>query len=175
MCSYGRITDHLEYDDSSQRRRTLLSLTVLCRVPQYGVAVSSSLPYRKGMEPNDQKRILVIEDDSLLIEEMKAEFIKHNFAVDIAMDGETGYEKIFSMKPHLVVLDIAIPKMNGVELLTKLQEDPWGKTIPVVVLTNMGDSANIAQVMELGNYDYLIKSDWALTDLLEKINRKLGI
>lgn len=123
----------------------------------------------------DQKRILIIEDDSLLIEEMKAEFIKHNFAVDVAIDGEMGYEKIFSMKPHLVVLDIAIPKLNGVDLLTKLQEDPWGKTIPVIVLTNMGDSANIAKVTELGSYDYLVKSDWSLSDLIEKINRKLGL
>jgi len=127
------------------------------------------------MPPDDQKRILIIEDDALLIEEMRAEFAKHNFAVDVSTDGEAGYEKIFSMKPHLVVLDIAIPKMSGVDLLKKLQDDPWGKTIPVVVLTNMGDSANIAQVMELGGYDYLVKSDWALADLIEKINRKLGI
>ena len=124
---------------------------------------------------DNQKRILIIEDDSLLIEEMKAEFTKHNFAVDLAVDGETGYAKIFSMKPHMVILDIAIPKLNGVELLTKLQEDPWGKTVPVIVLTNMGDSTNVAQVLELGNYDYLVKSDWSLTDLIEKINRRLAL
>ena len=123
----------------------------------------------------DQKRILIVEDDALLIEEMKTEFAKHHFVVDVAVDGEEGYSKVFSFKPHLVVLDIVVPKINGLELLKKLQEDPWGKTLPVIVLTNMGDSSNIAQVMELGNYDYLVKSDWALKDLTEKINQKLGI
>lgn len=123
---------------------------------------------------DSQKRILIVEDDSLLIEEMKAEFVKHNFAVEVAIDGETGYAKVFSMKPHLIVLDIVVPKINGVELLKKLQQDPWGKTVPVIVLTNMGDSTNMAQVLELGNYDYLVKSDWSLKDLTEKINKKLA-
>lgn len=125
--------------------------------------------------PENQKRILIIEDDSLLIETMKAEFAKHNFVVDVALDGESGLSKVFSMKPHLIVLDIVVPKINGVELLKKLQDDPWGKTVPVIVLTNMDDSTNMAQVLELGNYDYLIKSEWSLNDLIGKINQKLGL
>ena len=124
---------------------------------------------------DNQKRILIIEDDSLLIEEMKGEFARNNFAVDVALDGETGYAKIFSMKPHLVILDIVVPKVNGVELLSKLQQDPWGKTLPVIVLTNMDNNTNMAEVLELGNYDYLVKADWSLKDLIEKVNRKLGL
>lgn len=123
----------------------------------------------------DPQRILVIEDDALLIEEMKQEFRKHNFSVAFAEDGETGLAKVFQWKPNLILLDIVVPKVNGMEFLQKLSEDPWAKNLPVIVLTNMTDSTNMAQVLELGKYDYLVKADWSLSDLIAKINEKLNV
>jgi DNA-binding response OmpR family regulator len=121
------------------------------------------------------KTILVVEDDALLLDGMRTLFEKHGFNVETASDGATGYMKVLKLKPDLLLLDIMLPKLDGVEFLTQLKDDPWGKTASVIILTNLDSKAHLARVLELGDYDYLSKTDWSLDDLLKKVNQKLGL
>lgn len=124
---------------------------------------------------NDAKSILVIEDDALLRDGMKTLFEKHGFKVTVASDGAVGYEQALAFKPDLLLLDVMLPKLDGVEFLRQLKDDPWGKTASVIVLTNLDSKVHLAKVLELGHYDFLSKTDWSLDDLLQKVNHKLGL
>lgn len=121
------------------------------------------------------KTILVVEDDALLLDGMKTIFEKNGFSVETASDGATGYMKVLKLKPDLLLLDIMLPKLDGVEFLRQLKDDPWGKTASVIVLTNLESKAHLAKVLELGDYDYLSKTDWSLDELLEKVKQKLQL
>lgn len=120
-----------------------------------------------------EKHILIVEDDTLLIEEMKQLFAEHCFKVTVALDGESGLERALAEQPDITLLDIMIPKLNGVDFLRRLHDDPWGKTAAVIVLTNLDNSMQLAEVLELGKYDYLLKADWSLDALLQKVNARL--
>jgi DNA-binding response OmpR family regulator len=123
----------------------------------------------------DTKTLLVIEDDELLLDQMRAVLEKHGFKVEVARDGKSGLERVLSLKPDLTLLDIMLPELNGVEFLRQLKEDAWGKTAPIMVLTNLDSKGHLAQVLELGNYDYLAKTDWSLEDLVVKVKERLGL
>jgi len=121
------------------------------------------------------KKILIVEDDELLIEQMQHALQEDGHEVSTAHDGEVGLAKALESKPDLVLLDIVIPKVNGLEFLQKLHESDWGKTVPVIVLTNMDNNTHLSQVLALGSYDYLVKTEWTLAALLSKVREKLGL
>jgi len=117
------------------------------------------------------KRILLIEDDQDLSTLVRA-FLEHNdFEVSVAYDGKEGLEKA-KEKPHLIILDLMLPKIDGVEVLKRIKYDPETASIPVVILTARGESELIFETMEAGSYDYIIKP-FDNKELLATINRAL--
>lgn len=118
-------------------------------------------------------KILVIEDERPLVQALEEKLVKSGFDIVFASNGQEGLDKAYSEKPDLILLDIVMPIMDGMTMLKKLHSDDWGKTIPVIVLTNLSDNEKITQAMELGSYDYLVKSDWSLEDVVERIREKL--
>ena len=66
-----------------------------------------------------------------------------------------------------------MPKMDGISMLQELRKDEWGKDAKIIILTNLSDKENVSHALEEGVYDYLIKSDWKLEDLVKRINDKL--
>ena len=118
-------------------------------------------------------KVLFIEDDILLIEVCLARFSQENFMTIIARDGEQGLQKIISEKPDLILLDLVLPKLNGFELLKKIKSDSQTIKIPVIILSNLGQENEIEKGLKLGAVDYLIKAEWSINAVVDKIKEQL--
>lgn len=104
-------------------------------------------------------KILIVEDDPLMSRMYQKIFKFEGFDVDFATNGEEGLEKVRLTKPTLVLLDIMMPKMNGLEVLDKLKLDPETKGIPVVMLTNLAGTQDAEAALAKGAVKYIIKSE----------------
>lgn len=123
---------------------------------------------------SEKKKILLVEDDPALRRILVEKLSDESFAVIEASDGIAGLDIAMRERPDLVLLDIFMPKMDGVTMLSHLREDStWGKTASVLVLTNSTDAETIAKVTGLGAADFLIKSEWSLVELVERIRKEL--
>jgi DNA-binding response OmpR family regulator len=88
-----------------------------------------------------------------------------------AFDGEKGLKDAEEQKPNLILLDIMMPKMNGLEVLKNLKENSETKNIPVFILTVLGADEDIRKGLELGAKDYIVKSQHAVSEIVEKIDK----
>ncbi len=104
-------------------------------------------------------KIIIVEDDPLMSRMYQKIFKFEGFDVDFATDGEAGLDKIRTQKPTLVLLDIMMPKMNGLQVLEKLKLDPETKAIPVVMLTNLAGTQDAEAALASGAVKYIIKSE----------------
>ena len=116
-----------------------------------------------------KKIVLVVEDDPSLLELYGHAFKAAGFETFIAHDGEEGLKLIQTKLPDCVILDILMPKMNGVEVLQNMRKDEKTKAIPVLVLTNYDNYREKVQVF--GIVDYLVKADVTLKDILERVQK----
>ncbi len=121
------------------------------------------------------KKILIVEDEKSLLEALSMKFSGAGFEVTEARDGVQGLELALSKRPDIILLDIVMPRMDGITMLKRLREYDWGKDVPVILLTNLGDSEKIAEVMEYGVYDYLVKAEWKMEELVERVKNRLNI
>lgn len=104
---------------------------------------------------NNQPKILIIDDDQAIIQNMAPFLERTGFVVDVAFDGQVGLSKIQQFKPDLILLDVIMPHMNGREVLRRLRSsDNW---LPVILLTQVGDATERAMALEEGADDYLNK------------------
>ena len=114
-------------------------------------------------------KVLVVEDEEILLTALKEELNTGGYEVEGAGDGVEGLEKAKSFKPALILLDLLMPKMDGMEMLQKLKADSLLRDIPVVILTNLSDYERISEALALGAMDYLVKANYKLEDLLDKV------
>src|SRR3989344_7354354 len=121
-----------------------------------------------------KQKILIVEDEDLIAQSLTAQLGKEGFEVLRAENGFEGLRESIKNQPDLILLDILMPQMDGLSMLKKLREHEWGKNARVVLLTNLDDVENIAQAAEYGASDYLVKSDWELDDVVQKIKDKLA-
>jgi CheY-like chemotaxis protein len=115
--------------------------------------------------------LLIIEDDPYVQRFYQRLFRFHEYAVEIAGNGEDGLTKAKSLLPKLILLDIVMPGANGIQVLGKLKDDPDTKNIPVVMLTNIDDSETIKRAVELGAIDFIIKSSAPEEQLLAIVSK----
>lgn len=120
-----------------------------------------------------KKTILIVEDDIDLLAVLVKKFQMEKFQVLQAPDGKLGLEEAVKHKPDLILLDIIMPVMDGMTMLKKLREDAWGKDVPVIMLTNLSDENKVAEALQGKVYDYLVKSDWNLDDVVKKVRERL--
>lgn len=121
-----------------------------------------------------KKHILVVEDDDLMRDELSHTFAQNGYAVSTAKTGEEAVVIALQKNPDLITLDIMLPRMGGLDMLRQVRADDKGKDIPVLILSNLGKDKLVAEAMELGGCDYLVKADWGLQDVLTKVNQKFG-
>lgn len=114
-------------------------------------------------------KILIIEDDKFLRQLATKKIAKQDFDIVGAVDGETGLEKAEKEKPDLILLDLILPGMGGFEVLSELKDDPELSTIPVVILSNLGQKNEIEKGLQMGAEDYLVKAHFTLDEVVEKI------
>lgn len=121
------------------------------------------------------KTILIIEDERPLLTALSSKLSHAGFSILQATDGETGLSTALEKHPDLILLDIVLPKMDGLTMLDLLRRDDWGKTIPIIVLTNLSDAAKFEESMRKNVFDYLIKTDWKIEDVVIKVKEKLQL
>jgi DNA-binding response OmpR family regulator len=115
------------------------------------------------------KKILIVEDEQPIVKIMTDQFTKENFEVVTAKDGLSGLQSAIQSHPDLILLDITMPVMNGLSMLEKLRQDSWGSNVPVMILTNRDDSANMSAMMSNKITKYYIKADNKLGDIANEI------
>lgn len=127
------------------------------------------------MATENKKTVLVVEDDVALRKVLKEKLTDEGFDVLEAPDGEKGLALALEKHPALILLDIFMPQMDGITMLSKLRSaDSWGKHVIVVVLTNSTDAQTVAIVSGFGGTDFLIKSEWSLEALVARIRERLS-
>ncbi|HXK32128.1 MAG TPA: response regulator [Candidatus Paceibacterota bacterium] len=120
------------------------------------------------------KTILFVEDESTLQKTLGEVLTKEGYQVISALDGEIGLRIAKEKKPDLILLDLILPKMNGFEVLKKIKEDGATKDIPIIVLTNLEGMEDIQKALELGAATYLVKANYSLEEVLEKIKKTIN-
>jgi len=114
------------------------------------------------------KKILIIEDEKALIKNLELA-LGQEYEVLSAITGREGLNKAKSAQPDLILLDIMLPDIDGIEVLKQLKVNKATDDIPVIVLTNLSDQQTISRILANGGKEYLVKADWSIDDLVTKI------
>lgn len=120
-----------------------------------------------------KKKILIVEDDRALQNALVEILSKEGYETASAFDGEEGVQKTETEKPDLILLDLILPKKDGYEVLAELKGGA-NKNIPVLILTNLEEIDNVQKALDLGAKTFMVKSDFSLKDIVEKIRQNLS-
>lgn len=121
------------------------------------------------------KKVIIIEDDAFLVKVYHPKFVSAGFELLTATNGVDGLELIKKESPDLILLDLIMPEKSGFEVLQELKADPVLSAIPVIVLSNLGQEADMKKALEIGAKDYIVKADTTLKEVIEKSMSILGI
>jgi DNA-binding response OmpR family regulator len=122
------------------------------------------------------KKILIVEDEAPLRNAVSDILTFEGFTVFQAKNGQEGLDLALVEHPDLILLDLMMPVMDGLTMLEKLRHDQeYGKGASVILLTNINDPEKVAQATEAGSYDFLVKSDWNIEDVVKKIKTRVGL
>jgi two-component system chemotaxis family response regulator WspR len=117
----------------------------------------------------NDKKILIVEDDNFVAEVYFAKLKEMGYVALLAQNGKEGLDILQKEKIDLILLDILMPVMGGVEMLEEVRKHENWKNIPVILLTNVGEKDSIQKIRNMGVKDYLIKSHFTPAEVLEKI------
>ncbi len=121
------------------------------------------------------KKILLVDDEVGVRMAVLFKLKEEGFQVFEAENGEEALQLAQLEKPDLILLDLQMPKMDGMTMLKELRskDDQWAQDVPIILLTNMSSTQKVADAMNYGVQDYLIKSDWNLSDVVKTVRSKL--
>ncbi|HBP00901.1 MAG: Response regulator receiver protein [Candidatus Moranbacteria bacterium GW2011_GWE1_49_15] len=123
----------------------------------------------------DKKKLLIVEDEPVLNKALQEFLSAEGFEVIAAVDGEEGIRKAGAEMPDLILLDIILPKKDGYEVIREVKADEKTKNIPIILLTNLGSINDVEKALELGATTYLVKADYKLEEITQKIKGILGM
>lgn len=118
------------------------------------------------------KKILIIDDDKIFSKILRDGLTaggKGKYEVASSFDGEEGFKMAEAEKPDLIMLDLVMPKIGGIEFLKKLRAEEWGKDVPVIVETQLSDMVSMGEGIALGVRGYIVKSDYSLDAILTQV------
>jgi DNA-binding response OmpR family regulator len=119
-------------------------------------------------------RILIVEDDDFLRSLAVTKLTAEGFAMEVAASGDEGLNKALTTPPDLMILDLMLPQVSGFEILEKVRANEATKKLKVIVFSNLGEEADIKKCLDLGVSEYLVKANFTLDELAEKIKTALG-
>lgn len=119
------------------------------------------------------KTILLIEDDPFLVDIYSTKLKQAGFRVETAVDGDEGWKKITEQKPDLLLLDIVLPQQDGWQILREINEKDQLKQLKVMVLSNLGQKAEVEKGLKLGAVKYLIKAHYTPSEVVEEVKKIL--
>lgn len=114
-------------------------------------------------------KVLLVEDDKFLRTVLEKKLLNEGFEVIIAEDGEEALQKLVQERPGIILLDIVLPKRSGFAVLEEIQKDPEFRSLPVIILSNLGQREDVEKGISLGAVDYFVKAKISLDELLNKI------
>jgi CheY-like chemotaxis protein len=118
-------------------------------------------------------KVLIVEDDPLISRMYQKIFTFEKFDVEVAANGEEALSKLANFTPSLILLDVMMPKMNGLLVLEKLKEFDQTKHIPVVMLTNLAGQQDAEIALSKGAVKYIIKSEYEPKQVVEMVSEVL--
>lgn len=121
----------------------------------------------------EQAHILIVEDDEFLRSLTAKRLEKEGYRVSVAVDGESAMTAAVENKPTLILLDLLLPGVDGFEVLKRLKAHDVLKVIPVIVFSNLGQKEDIEKASSLGADDFLIKANFTLDDVVNKIKERI--
>lgn len=119
--------------------------------------------------------LLIVEDESSTAEMYADKFKLAGLQVDIAHDGQEGFDKMLTEHPTLVLMDIVMPGLSGEQAVEKAKHDPATRDIPIIMLTNYSDSIELKNALAQGAAGYIIKSETTPAQLLEKVQKIISV
>lgn len=114
-------------------------------------------------------KILIAEDDQFISNAYRVKFEKEGFEVLIVSDGEEAMQNLDTFKPDLIILDLVMPKKDGFSTLADIKANPLFAKIPVIVTSNLSQTADFDKAKELGAIEYLVKSETPIGEIVSKI------
>ena len=120
------------------------------------------------------KTILFIEDESALQKTFGDILREEGYEMISALDGEVGLRLAKEKKPDLILLDLILPRVHGFDVLKQLKDDKETKEIPIIVLTNLEGIGDVDKALEMGATTYLVKAQYSLEEVVDKIKKALG-
>lgn len=119
------------------------------------------------------KKILIIDDDNLVRKSLGQVLGEAGYGVDEAADGQTGLDKAIATHPDVIICDIRMPGLDGLQMVERLRQDPWGKHVPVVILSTDDSATSLNQALTAGVTVYLSKSSLSPDQIAEQLKQAL--
>ena len=123
---------------------------------------------------DEKKKILVVEDDIFISDIYQVKFKQEGFEVAIAVNGLEALKILDNFRPDIILLDIIMPQMDGIETLKKIKNNDKLKNIPIIMLTNISEKEKVEESEEMGVNDYLVKSQFTPSEVVAKVNTLLN-
>lgn len=120
-------------------------------------------------------KIAIIEDDTVINQMYRMKFEAAGFDVATASDGEMGVSMVEKFKPEIILLDLQMPHMGGAEALDIIRKSDWGKKVPVIILTNLGEEEAPDTLRKLGIHSYIVKADLTPSQVVSRVKDALGL
>ena len=120
-----------------------------------------------------KSKILIVEDDRSILDALKIKLEKSNFVVSVAKNGKMGLEKALKEHPDLILTDIIMPVMDGLSMISEIRKDSWGKKAEIIILSVLTEASKVESAMKNGVYDFLVKSDWKIQDVVNVVKEKI--
>ena len=119
-------------------------------------------------------KIAIIEDDPTISQMYRMKFEADGFDVQLASDGERGVALVEAYTPDMILMDLQMPKMGGAEALATIRKNQWGKDIPVIILTNLGEEEAPKEIRSLGIHSYIVKADLTPRQVVQRVKEALA-
>lgn len=127
------------------------------------------------MNEGKKIKVVLVEDEEVLLDVLEGKLRKEGYEVFSAKDGQAGLDLIRAIQPDIVLLDIIMPRMDGIEVLTHMHNDAVLSSIPVIIISNSGQAVEIEKATALGAKDYLVKAEFDPQEVLDKMSALLRV
>lgn len=114
-------------------------------------------------------KIAIIEDDPTISQMYRMKFEADGFDVRLAANGEIGVKLVEEFQPDIILLDLQMPEMDGVTALKAIRSHDWGKSIPVIILTNLGEEEASNELKDLNIHSYIVKANLTPRQVVERV------
>ena len=120
-------------------------------------------------------KIAIIEDDPVINQMYRMKFEADGYDVAMADNGQRGVEMVKAFQPDIILLDLQMPEMDGTEALTEIRSQDWGKDIPVLILTNLGEEEAPVELKRLDVSSYIVKAELTPKQVVARVKETLDL